>query len=804
MSERELEPVPTRSAFRRALGLYPLAFGAIGAGLGIGLADQLPNAHVSGLLKCAGLAIFLAAFVWRRTELGLFGTVVFFAGLHQSQLSQTRDHALRLQLSEWQSPVAANVSGRLVLDRSDKVGDLASTATLWAERIDIRHHEVAGSVTPSRLRVILPAGMEIKPGRVQCSGRLFLPSPPTLPGGFDRNEQLWRDGCVAVLRMEKVEQRNPAGWLDEIRSSLSSIADQCRRWIAHQLTLDLDGEPHQSAIIQGMVLGDPGDDGAVVEKTFRDSGTQHLFAVSGLHVGLIAMVAWAFLRWIPLHRSTRILILVGVVFAYAFVTGWRPSAARAACMIALMLSAGLLTRRSNLLNSLGAAWLVLLVLDTHQLFRPGFQLSFGVLLAIIVTVPWTLQKLNPWLELDPFLPRQLATQRQLSAQRFRQGLASTVIVSVAAWLGSFPLMLWHFQSLAPIGMLANCLLVPLAFGAILTSCLSLCAAGLHFVGFQVMLNNANWCFASVILSLTGIFSEAPGARFTLPQRPEAEVGEHLADGVFFEVPNGGSSMLLRVSDRNWLWDTGARDNYEFSIQPYLDRRGVHRLNGLILSHNDSQHVGGAALALRELRPATLIHSLHEPWFLDSGSSVLPSLFRDHTIQSRSVGRHDRLNLGRLARTVAGESSAFAEVLYPGADDLHDRADDRSLVWRIQMGPLRLLYLADAGFLTEKSLLESEMDLECDLLIHTQHGSDPGGLPEFLRRVRPKLILTSRELRHPEEKPLPRWLTACEEMGVESWNTREKGSIQWRLLSDGDVEIIALRSGDRRRLSFDTP
>lgn len=786
----------------RGTAIYPLGFGAIFAVIGIVIADRLPSGLTTWPVMVTGGVCLTFGLIWRRAGFGLAGTASLFVALHSGTLEESRDHPLRRQLLEWQAPVAATVEGTLVPDRPSTSPGSAPTGILFAQRIGIRHSPAIDPVVPARLRVLFPKDMEIPVATVRCAGRLFLPSSPSLPSDFDRDEQLWRDGFVGILRVQRMERLAGAGWSAQTRSGFIAIADRCRLWIIDALTLDLDNAPEQTAVIRGMVMGDPGTEGASVEKTFRDSGTLHLFAVSGLHVGLIAMVAWVLLRWLPIHRTPRLALLIILVFAYAFVTGWRPSAARAAWMIALMLSAGLFTRRANLFNNLGVAGLVLLTLDTQQLFRPGFQLSFGVLLAIILITPWSLKKMAAWLELDPFLPRQLATPSQLMAEKFRQWAASTVVVSAAAWIGSFPLMLWHFQSVAPIGILANCLLVPLAFGALLTSCLSLCAAGLQFAGLQVMLNNANWCFASLILTLTGGFSEAPGSRFVWTDPSASAPRDETVEGVFFDLPNGGASMLIRVGEKSWLWDTGTQQDFRFTVQPHLERQGIHRLDGLILSHNDIQHVGGAEAAVEALYPKSLIHSLHEPWSYDSGVSVLPSLLSHLTMPTERMGRHDRLQLGRFPAPFLDihTNHVTAEVLYPGAKDLFDRADDRSLVWRIEIGPFKVLWLPDAGFNTEKSLLESGINLKSDLLIHTQHATDPGGLPEFLHRARPRIVISSNEFHLPEEHPPERWLRACEAMGVPRWNAREKGAIVWRLLPSGEMIVSAPRSGETLRLA----
>ncbi len=788
--ERGPSQPPRLTGMDRWLGLYPMAAISIAAAVGIAITDSFESTHWHPGWAYA-IAGMLALCAWRtRWRLALYlAATALFGGLHFSHLAQTRNHPLRKMLLAEGRPVAVTAMGQLIPEAADET---RPTGLLVAERMAFSHKSAGQSTTPATLKLLLPDGFNDHAAQWECQGRLYLPSAPTIAGNFDRTEQLYRDGFVAVLKVDTMMKIGDPTVASIVSDRLHAWANHSRKWIASQLTLDLSVESPQAAIICGMVLGDAGAAGTAVEKTFRDSGTLHLFAVSGLHVGLIALVGWALLKWLPFHRSTNLILLILMVFGYAFVTGWRPSAARAAWMIALMLSAGLIGRRANLLNSLGVAATVLLATDTHQLFRPGFQLSFGVLTTIILAVPWIMQKATPWVELDSFLPRQLASPSQVGALWARRSVTSLTAVSLAAWAGSFPLMLWHFQSVAPIGAVANCFLVPLAFCALLTSCLSLSAALLHIGGVQIMLNNANWFFATIILQLTSGFSDAPGARWTVPNDNPSPAP---AEGVFFDVPDGGSAAWMRIGPRHWLWDTGPRREFDFGIAPYLDRQGVRRLDGLILSHNDVNHVGGASEAIGRLDPKRILHGIHEPWPYDSGLTVLPSLLRNSmpSLPFRRVGRGDSIDLGRHV-----DLSATAEVLYPDVLDLRDRADDRSLAWKVRIGPWTMLLLADVGFSAEKQILETYRDLRADVLFHTLHADDPGCLPEFLQRVQPRLVMTTNEPSLPEEKVPTHWVKACESLGIPRWNTRDKGSIHWTLLPDGSLEFTTHRSNDTLR------
>src|SRR5437763_1835275 len=114
------------------------------------------------------------------------------------------------------------------------------------------------------------------------------------------------------------------------------------------------------------------------------SGTMHIFAISGLHIALIAAILVGVLRLFMLPRSACALVVLPLIWAYTGITGWQASAIRSTIMTSVVVAGWLIHRPSNLLNSLAGAALIILIWDPQQLFRAGFQLSFLVALSLIV------------------------------------------------------------------------------------------------------------------------------------------------------------------------------------------------------------------------------------------------------------------------------------------------------------------------------------------------------------------------------------------------------------------------------------
>ena len=141
--------------------------------------------------------------------------------------------------------------------------------------------------------------------------------------------------------------------------------------------------PEVGALISGMALGLRHETRDDIEEPFQQTGTLHLFAVAGLHVGIIAQLLWILARLCRLPRVAAAAAIIPFLFFYAAITGLHVSSVRAATMAAVLLGGIFFERRVFALNSLAAAAVLILAWDPNQLFTSGFQLSFAVVAAIV-------------------------------------------------------------------------------------------------------------------------------------------------------------------------------------------------------------------------------------------------------------------------------------------------------------------------------------------------------------------------------------------------------------------------------------
>jgi competence protein ComEC len=287
----------------------------------------------------------------------------------------------------------------------------------------------------------------------------------------------------------------------------------------------------------------------------------------------------------------------------------------------------------------------------------------------------------------------------------------------------------------------------------------------------VVFNNANWALTKLILGAVSLFAQIPGGHFYVehPHRPSSALLElNVLD------LRSGAAVHLRGAHREWLIDAGPAREYDPVLLQYLRARGVNRLDGLVLTHGDAGHLGGAGGVLADFWPRQLI---------DTAAQDRSALHRKFIELLATEKRARRLCQAgdefKLSREIT------ARVLFPPAVFEGDRADDQALVLQlIVSGTSRALLMSDSGVVTERVLLRNYPDLRADILIKGQHHSGDSGSPEFLDRVQPQAIVaTSRDF--PESERLkPEWVEDVRSRGIKLFRQDETGAVQIRLFRDG--------------------
>lgn len=290
-----------------------------------------------------------------------------------------------------------------------------------------------------------------------------------------------------------------------------------RRYAAARLERGIEDFPRAVGILRALILGYREQLDPATRELFAATGTLHLFAISGLHVGMVCGFIIVLLRACRVSRIYWVLLLGPLLAAYTVGTGGRPSAVRACLMALLYFAAPLVHRKPDPLSATAAAAMLILAWDPSQLREAGFVFSFTAVAGILALYPALDRVFGRIGRRDPFRIQEESSPVRLSRAAGRY-LASLAAVSVAAWLSSAPLMAWYFGRIAPIGVLSNVVLIPPAALTVLSGCLSFTGGACLGLVAEIF-NHAALALVTLLLAIVDVLQAVPFGRFEVERPP---------------------------------------------------------------------------------------------------------------------------------------------------------------------------------------------------------------------------------------------------------------------------------------------
>lgn len=583
------------------------------------------------------------------------------------------------------------------------------------------------------------------------------------PGEFDKAAWLRTQGVAGVFQ---------SGWLPgEVETGRwAEIGSQVRNGFRQAVTAGLEEDSQQAQVIRAVVIGEQPPDADALISAFRNSGTLHVFSVSGLHVAMVGSIGWLVLGWLGVPRRWAVPLLLPLIFGYSWITGNSAPAVRSAWMAAVFLGAFVFRRKPDLLNALGAVLLAAMLWDGRLLFQPGVQLSYGVVAAIAVGTAWAAKTFNWMAAPELYLPTQLMSRWQVLWLRFRQKTAQSLAVSLAAGVGSAPLTAFHFGLLTPVSIIAGLVLVPLVY-ILLVAALMAVALYPALPPAARLVNRINGHIANACVLSAEAFSAIPGGHFQVGRETEPMLLVYdLGYGSGSTCFSGGTSGAVFI-------DCGDRYAFKQQIAPSVRRLGFEP-DAVVLSHPDGGHLGGGhtvwdALPIRQaLLPVKLSRS--------------PS-FRSWTEDAPRAGI--RLRQAENGAALAFPDGARLEVLHaPNPLAKNALADDRVAVFRLHWRGWRILFTSDAGMGTELKMLDAGTDVAADLIIAGRHRGDLTLCDRFLNAVNPRAIIASNNAFPIEERLPQNTVEYWESRGIQVLDQAKSGGVTVRIDADGNLHL----------------
>jgi len=653
--------------------------------------------------------------------------------------------------------------------------------------------------------------------RVTVTGLLNRPLAPLNPSQSDLRET-WglrdirstlRTDFWAACRFERGPWWSAYAWMGALRARLRQ-----------------DMPPPDTAAgryVPALLLGDRAELLDRDEQQFIRSGLMHFLAVSGSHVVLFSALVVFVLRRVLVGPRTRGLLLILFLVGYTLATEAPPSVIRAGIFFLLLSLTWLLGRRRDLLNTLAAAMLVVLALCPSDLFNVGFQLSFIAVLGLIVVCPVVRDRLfgrHEWLhyaELSGWSRR--GWQLRLAAENL-------VAMCLTAWAFAAPLTAWHFHLIAPIGVVASLVVAPLisllmvlvalaaalAFvpglpGGLLAWPIDQASAALEAaVRFfdavpygHTYLRSFEWPWVLVATGLMLVWAHRRRlrvARWQLAAAAAVAVVGYLWVGIprgprdevrITTLAVGSGNTVLIQAPGGWaaLVDCGsslqAERTAELVTAPALWQLGVARLDAVILTHADADHLKDLPPVLERIPADRVLMSCH---FRTEGKSYDDRALAWLREQGYEV---EELSAGDTLETPGGVT---IRVLWPPHDQAPtDESNDASIVLAVTFEGRTMLLTGDA---TPAALgtMAARDDVRCQAVLLPHHGQESRQLTEFLRATGAEIgVMSVGAYRDGQRKHTIAWPP-----GLRVLRTFRDGAVTVRLGRDGPrVETFV---GDR--------
>lgn len=610
--------------------------------------------------------------------------------------------------------------------------------------------------------------------RWQLTVRLKPPRGFWDPGSFDYQKWLFDQGIRATGYVVLKGKNTFLG-----NDFTHFIIDKKRQALADAIAVKLEAYPLKG-LITALAVGVRDRITDDQWFTLRGTGTNHLFAIAGLHIGLVTGFIYLVISFfwrragrLPLYFPTPLAAVVGsliIALIYSALAGFSLPTQRALVMTSVFLLAILLRKNLSAWSAWCLALSVILILDPLAVLSDSFWLSFGAVALIIFGVGGRLNQKGLW---------------------WHWGRIQWVMA-----VGLIPFCLLFFQQTSLAGFIANAIAIPWVGFIVLPltligSCLwtiSATAAGwfwwcaektleilwplLNFIAHQ------DWLQWRVFISNTEVFVTAVIAAVIL-LIPRGCYGRHL--GLIWGLPllfwtpiypanneirftlldvGQGLAAVVQTQHHILVYDTGPQYSDSFDagnavVIPFLRSLAINKIDMMMISHGDNDHIGGANSILKEMPVAQVITSVPE-----------------------------RFAPGRATLCVAGQhwqwDGVNFQVLYPplGKDDLDN---DSSCVLRIDNGVQSILLTGDIEHKSEKYLISNAGNLlSSAILVAPHHGSNTSSTQAFVNSVHPHFVLFPTGYHNRFGFPKAEIIARYQAAGAELYDTAQVGAITFHL------------------------
>lgn len=556
--------------------------------------------------------------------------------------------------------------------------------------------------------------------------------------------------------------------------------------------------PEQSgAFMNALLFGDRQQMTFEVEEQYQQFGLVHLLAISGSHIVLLMVIVYFILLRSGVTREIATVCLIFFIPIYMILAGASPSVMRASITGVLMLIAFMCSIRLSSLDALSITAICMLIFDPYLVFNIGFQFSFVGSFALLLSAPLLLESGNGVIR-------------------------NSIYISLISQLVSTPILLYHFGYYSPYSIFLNILYVPflslivLPCSIIILICMPIIPflaksfANVLSIGLNLSNDFLSYCeslpftrlnFGQTPILLVALYCVSIISVLMVWERRISKGMMFIFAGIFLFISTGhyvypyfresgsvtfldvgqGDAILIRLpyDQEIYLIDTGGtirlnkeewqRKKHEFSVGndiliPYLQKEGIKKIDKLIVTHGDTDHIGAAQELLSNITVKEVVFGRKEQEAILEKAVKKQALEKEVKISEVGKGESWRVN----------EAEFF--VLAPTGKERSE--NNASIVLWAKLGGITWLFTGDLEEEGEKGLVATYPDLRADVLKVAHHGSNTSSIMPFLNAVQPNIAIISVGERNRYGHPHKEVIERFEKMGIEIWCTDKQGAISY--------------------------
>ncbi|HWK24386.1 MAG TPA: DNA internalization-related competence protein ComEC/Rec2 [Ureibacillus sp.] len=622
--------------------------------------------------------------------------------------------------------------------------------------------------------------------RYLVRGELVEPNQPNHDFAFNMEKYLKSKGSLGIVEITDWQ------YIEKNSTILDKLAEQ--RF--HVKTHIEDTFPSTLiAEAQALIIGLQDNVDEETTRSYQKLGITHLFAISGLHIEIVAFIFYQGLLRLKIRKEFASIVLMIILPTYAILAGGTPSVWRAVTVVELIMISRIKGKMA-IDDALSISFIIFVFIAPWSIYQIGFQLSYLATVSLIFSGS--------------------------IINRYSSWIIQSFLITFVSQLLVYPLLLYNFYELSLSSLLVNIFFVPLFSFIILPInilllVISYCSIGvtnLFFTLYEPLRNLLTqfihllqavpyqmWnpgkpsdflmviAYASVFTTFYFLDTKAKLVKvlivLILPASVIHVTGKLTNNLIitFINVGQGDCTVielpfreevylidtggLLRFNEEEWKTSTNQYEVGRDIVVPFLKGKGIHKIDKLILTHADSDHMEGAEEILQEIH----VKEIH----------ISPNSFlKEVMVDLLTEAQHQKIPVvEQMANTSWKIGEVFLSYLWPRDTDYEGNND--SLVLYLSKGSFSGLFMGDVEEEGERSILEFYPNIgKVDVLKAGHHGSKTSSSKEFIEKIRPRITIFSAGVNNRYGHPSPEIVERFQDLGLPTLTTSEVGTIELKI------------------------